>query len=244
MSDTTMSSHAECLGEESPAKATRCRATALRRATRSVQYFPYTDLTTPSQVQKKSACGQVSPYPDGSAISVWRRQPVPERARLSRPRSAHAYPSAVFAIGLLPRRGAQAVPGVADLVVMDLGRIVRSIEGERLDIEPADGAEQRIGGDHAVSLGADQPRAGGREVLLRVEHIERRALARLRFLLHAGERDAGSAHLRLRGGERNFRPLESDPGAQNRGLGLTADELQHDAGLHRTLLGLPDLRGR
>src|ERR1700730_8574273 len=86
---------------------------------------------------KKSACGQVSPYPDGSAISVWRRQPVPERARLSRPRSSHSYASAVFAMGLLPRRGAQAVPGVADLVVMDLGRIVRSIEGERLDIEPA-----------------------------------------------------------------------------------------------------------
>ena len=61
-------------------------------------------------------------------------------------------------MGLLPRRGAQAVPGVADLMVVDLGRIVRSIEAERLDIEPADGAEQRIGGDHAVPLRADQPR--------------------------------------------------------------------------------------
>src|SRR5437660_1299817 len=87
---------------------------------------------------------------------------MPERARLSRPRSTHSYASAVFAMGLLPRRGAQSVPGVADLMVVDLGRIVRSIEAERLDVEAPDGAEQRIGGDHAVPLGADQPRAAVR----------------------------------------------------------------------------------
>ena len=34
------------------------------------------------------------------------------------------------------------------------------------------------------------------------------------------------------------------PGCDHRGLGLVANELQHDAGLHRELLGLPDLRGR
>jgi hypothetical protein len=39
-------------------------------------------------------------------------------------------------------------------------------------------------------LRPDQPRAGGRKVLLGVEDVERRALACLRFLLHAGERDA------------------------------------------------------
>src|SRR5262252_4665469 len=114
---------------------------------------------------------------------------------------------------------AQAVPGIAHLVVVDLGRIVWGVEAERLDVEPSDGAEQRIGGDHAVPLRADQPRARGREVLLRVEDLKRRALARLRFLLHAGERDGGRAHLRFRGGERNLRSLEGDPGAEHRGLG-------------------------
>src|SRR5262249_56564454 len=96
-----------------------------------------------------------------------------------RTRSIHSRASVVFAVELLPRRRAQAVPGIAHLVVVDLGRIVRGVEAERLDVEPSDGAEQRIGGDHAVSLRADQPRARGREVLLRVEDLKRRALARL-----------------------------------------------------------------
>src|ERR1700730_9938682 len=62
--------------------------------------------------------------------------------------------------GLLPRRRAQAVPGVAHLVIVDLGQIVRRIERKGFDVEPTDGAEQRVGGDHPVALGADQPRLG------------------------------------------------------------------------------------
>jgi hypothetical protein len=96
---------------------------------------------------------------------------------------------------LLSRRRAQAAPGVADLVVMHLGRVVRRLE--RLDVEPAGGGEQRIGRDHPVVLRPDQPRAGGHEVLLRIEHFEGRALSRRRFFLHAGKRDARGAHLRL-----------------------------------------------
>src|SRR5262249_8449962 len=212
-------------------------ATALRRATGTLQYFPYTDLTAPSEKQKNSA-----PVPDRSPA----RSDVPgdlrgegEAQKVS-PRGAGSSLSSAsvgFAVELLPRRRAQAVPGIAHLVVVDLGRIVRGVEAERLDVEPSDGAEQRIGGDHAVPLRADQPRARGREVLLRVEDLKRRALAGLRFLLHAGERDSG-------GPPRRLRPLEGAPGLRNRGLGLIADELQHDAGLHRDLLGLPDLRGR
>src|SRR5262245_44744648 len=219
-------------------------ATALRRATRTLQYFPYTDLTAPSKNAKK--WGSVVfdrsdarwTYP---AILLWRQGEDLARAEQDQSISTSA---SWLRVDLLSRRRAQAVPGIADLVVVDLGRIVRGVEAERLDVEPSDGAEQRIGGDHAVALRADQSRTGGREVLLGVEDLKRRALARLRFLLHAGKRDSGGAHLRFRGGERNLCPLEGDPGAQNRGLGLIADEFQHDAGLHRDLLGLPDLRGR
>src|SRR6516165_9964717 len=195
-------------------------------------------------VKKIGAWSGPAPPRQARDLGVEEVAPCPKEPALCLARSIRSYASAVFAIGLLARRRAQSVPGVADLMVVDFGRVVRGVEAERLDVEAADGAEQRISGDHPVSLGADQPRPGGGEVLLRVEYVKRRTLARLRFLLHAGERDAGRAHLRLRGGERNLRPLESDPGAQNRGLGLTADELQHDAGLHRKLLGLPDLRGR
>ena len=66
-----------------------------------------------------------------------------------------------------------------------------------MHVEPAGGGEQRIGGDHAVALRADEPGARGHQVLLGVEHVERRALAGLRLLLHAGERDGGGAHLGL-----------------------------------------------
>ena len=41
-------------------------------------------------------------------------------------------------------------------MVVHVGQVVRRIEVERLDVEPADGGQQRIGGDHAVALGADQ----------------------------------------------------------------------------------------
>jgi hypothetical protein len=44
---------------------------------------------------------------------------------------------------------------------------------ERLDVEAAGGTEQRIGCNHPIPLRADEPRAGGREILLRVE--DRRA---------------------------------------------------------------------
>src|SRR5262249_27684946 len=87
-------------------------------------------------------------------------------------RSIHSNARVVFAVDLLPRWRAQAVPGIAHLVVVDLGRIVRGVKAERLDVEPSDGAEQRIGGDHAVPLRADQPRARGREVLLGVEDLK------------------------------------------------------------------------
>src|SRR5258706_10860904 len=39
-------------------------------------------------------------------------------------------------------------------MVVHLRQIVRRIEHQCLDVEPADGAEQRVGGDHAIALRA------------------------------------------------------------------------------------------
>ena len=94
------------------------------------------------------------------AVVMRQRKPAGERAADRRHAGAggsHQMDAAAFhrhqarRLKLLPRRRAQAVPGVADLVVMHLGQIVRRVEAERLDVEPADRAEQRIGGDHAVA---------------------------------------------------------------------------------------------
>src|SRR5215203_4492310 len=52
---------------------------------------------------------------------------------------------------LLPRRRTQSVPGVAHLMVMHFGQVIRRVQVERLDVEPADGGKQGIGGDHAVA---------------------------------------------------------------------------------------------
>src|SRR6476619_2843765 len=60
---------------------------------------------------------------------------------------------------------------------MDLGRVVRGVEAERLHVEPPGGAEQGIGRDHPVPLRADEAGARRHQILLRVEHVERRALA-------------------------------------------------------------------
>src|SRR5262249_13871063 len=68
-----------------------------------------------------------------------------QKVSLGGARSIHSYASVVFADDLLPRRRAQAVPGIAHLVVVDLGRIVRGVEAERLDVDSSDGAEQCIG---------------------------------------------------------------------------------------------------
>src|SRR5215472_11977033 len=121
MSHTTQCpSDAGCLAGEAPAEATKMQSDRLRRATRIVQYFPYTDLTTPSEVQKKSAHGQVSRRPDRRAILAWRKQP---RVRKSPPCAEQAQsvrtPAPCLRLELLARRGAQSVPGVADLMVVD-----------------------------------------------------------------------------------------------------------------------------
>src|SRR6266436_1328858 len=159
MSHTTNSPDADCLGGQRPTDATRsAERPALRRATRTLQYFPYTDLTVPPENAKNS--GRVF---DKSAA----RSDVPSHLGVEEGILCPEGPACRSEIhpflhqrrvrvDLLPCRRAQAVPGIAHLMVVDLRRIVRGVEAERLDVEAPGGAEQRIGGDHAVALCADQ----------------------------------------------------------------------------------------
>ena len=77
------------------------------------------------------------------------------------------------------RRSAPAVPGPAATAVRPTRASV-------------------IRGNHPVTLRADQRHARVDQFLLRVEHVERGALADTRFLAHAVERDFRRLHLRLR----------------------------------------------
>src|SRR6188768_1614182 len=79
----------------------------------------------------------------------------------------------------------QAVPGVAHLMIVHFRQIVRRVEAEVLDVEPADCTEQGVGGDRAVALRADQPRLCEDQVLRRVQDVDRGALAAGRLALHA-----------------------------------------------------------
>ena len=126
---------------------------------------------------------------------------------------------------------------------MHVGQIIGRVESERLDVEPADRAQQRIGRHHAVALRADQPRFGGDEILLRVQHIDRGALAALGLAPHAIERHRGSAHFGFRGADRDLGADIGGPGADHRGARLVADLVEHLAALRHHLLGLPGLRG-
>ena len=89
------------------------------------------------------------------------------------------------------------MPGVAHLMVMHLGEIIRRIERERPDVESADRAEQRVGGDHAISLRADQPRLGRNQLGLRVQDVEGCALPTGGFPLHTLKRKSSCANFRF-----------------------------------------------
>src|SRR5450631_18196 len=103
--------------------------------------------------------------------------------------------SANIAPPSLSGRRAQPVPGVTHLMVVYFRQVIRRVERQRLDVEPADRAEQGVGGDHAIALRADQPCLRGNQVLLRVQHVDRGALAALRLLLHALDSEAATAIL-------------------------------------------------
>src|SRR5215216_914742 len=142
---------------------------------------------------------------------------------------------------LLPRWRPQAVPGIANLVVVHFRQIIRRVEAEVLDVEPADGAEQGVGGDHAVALRADQTGLGQNQVLLRVQDVDGGALAAGRLPLNALQGDGCGADFGFGCGDRNLGAFVGDPGADRGGAGLVAELVEHQAALAGDLLGLPGL---
>src|SRR5215475_4462610 len=72
----------------------------------------------------------------------------------------------------LSRRRPQAMPGIPDLVIVNLGKIVRRVQVEVVDVEPANGAQQRVGRNHPVALRRDLPGPCVGQVLLGVEHVD------------------------------------------------------------------------
>src|ERR1700712_3149946 len=146
-------------------------------------------------------------------------------------------------MGSLPRRRPQAVPGVAHLMIMYLRQIVGVIERQRLDVEPAYGAEQGIGSDDPLALGADPPRLCQDQILLRVQDVDRGALAALRFPADALQGNGCGAHFGFGSGDRDLGAFMSDPGAGSGGAGLISDLVEYEPALRRQLLGLPGLRG-
>src|SRR4051794_33365186 len=145
---------------------------------------------------------------------------------------------------LLPGRSSQAMPGIAYLMVMHLGQIVWRVESERPDVEPANRAEQCIGGDRAIALRAYQPRFGRNQVGLRVQDVDGSALAARGFLLHALERDGCRANFRFRCRHRDLGAFIGSPGADGGGPGLIANLVEHHAALRRQFFGLAGLRCR
>src|SRR6266516_3640006 len=123
-------------------------------------------------------------------------------------------------------RDANAVPGIAYLLIMhhrvvDVGR-----QAQHLRRQPAHGGKQVIGGDHAVMLRGHQRDAGVHQRLLGVEDVERGALADAGLLANAVERHFRGSDLGLRGGNLRLGRLELAPCLHHGLPGLVADQIE------------------
>src|SRR5262249_38216663 len=130
-------------------------------------------------------------------ISVYSRRSVKRRQANSEWRTANGKegPEAPYPIRhsrirywLSSVGNAHAAPGVPHLLVMHHGIVDRRGQAQRLRPEAADGEQQRIRGHHAVALCRHQGDPRVHQRLLRIEHVERGALADPRLLAHAVER--------------------------------------------------------
>jgi len=68
-----------------------------------------------------------------------------------------------------------------------------------MNVETADGAQQRVGRNHAVTLALNEPGAGVGQILLRIEHIDRGALSAGGLTPERPGGDAGRAHFNALG---------------------------------------------
>src|SRR4030095_5585210 len=80
------------------------------------------------------------------------------------------------------------------------------------------------------------------QLLLRVEDVERGALADAGFLAYAVERDLRRGHLRLRGLDLRLRGLELTPRLHDGGARLVAGGVEIDPPLAEIFLVLPNQR--
>src|SRR3954449_9706996 len=135
---------------------------------------------------------------------------------------------------------AYAGPAVADLMVVHAGIVDSGVEAEDLRRQKADRVEHRIGRHHAVMLGSDERHARVDQRLLRVEHVQRGALAGLGFLAHTVERDLGGRNLRLRGLHLRLAGFQLAPGLHDVGAGLIACGFEIQTLLRQVLFRLAD----
>ena len=116
------------------------------------------------------------------------------------------------------------------------------VEAEPLHRQPADRRQQGIGRDDPIMLRRDQRDAGVDQFLLRVEHVERRALADARLFAHAVERDFGGVDLRGRRFDLRLGGVELAPALHHRRPRLIAIDVEIEPLLADRFLGLADGR--
>lgn len=64
-----------------------------------------------------------------------------------------------------------------------------------MDVKPANGAQQRVGGDHPVTLSQNEPGPGCGQILLRVEDVDRRTLSACRLTPDSLQRDISGGNI-------------------------------------------------
>src|SRR5207247_5233027 len=92
-------------------------------------------------------------------------------------------------------RCTHAEPAVADLLVVNHRIVDLRGQAQRLRRQGSGRGQDRVGGNHPVTLRGDQRDAGINQVLLRIEHVEGGALPDTGFLAHAVEGDLGRVDL-------------------------------------------------
>src|SRR5215472_7089646 len=107
---------------------------------------------------------------------------------------------------------ADACPSIPHLVIVNHGVVDWRRQAQDSWREPAYRRECAIGRDHAVVLRRGQCDAGIDQSLLRVEHVERRALTNPRLFAHAIESHLGRRDLGLGGNHLRFGGLQLTPG--------------------------------
>src|SRR6516164_565706 len=137
---------------------------------------------------------------------------------------------------------AHAGPCIAYLLVVHVRVIDRHPQSQHLRRQPSHRRQKREGSNYPVALRAYQRHPRVNQFLLRVQHIERGALANARFLAHPIQCDLGRLHLRLRRLDIGFRCIKLPPRLYDVLPHLVARRLKIKPPLPQRLLRLPHQR--